>query len=831
MKKILFSLLMLCGVTAAVAQPSPGGGYTADSYSVLKTCIENAEKNGISNPKITLTANIYLMDEGELCNTFKGTLDGNGFTIYAGDSDAHHDDRGLAHGKYLFTYSEGATFKNLTFKDFRADTDEHPNWSILTSQATNCTFENITFDHVSIWSNYNTVGAVAGIAKDCTFTNITVKNSDFTVDDNYAGAVVGYAKGCDFTDIEVNKCDVTTNNKEYAGGVVGYATDTNFTNVTVDNSNITAKDNSGGKNVGGVVGLASQDVLNGCVFTDIVVKNSTCTAGSNSAGGVVGRIDYNSQAKFSNIKVQGCFISAANDNVGGITGYSQNSNYTNCEVDDQTCVFSDGIYMVLIFETRGYVGGIAGFSSTDVFSNCINSALIAGDGNSLGGIAGIIFNGSKFENCINTGIILSIDKSDLDGVYAKYKNKSFGTTITTVTYGGKEYKVQMLDDASKSLSGNDDYLGGIAGVFWNGGNNIISNCINYAPLYSRKGDYVGGIVGYIKAQTQVVNCLTAPTAIDGFPSESDSRGGIAGKVEDAEVTSCLALNNMRLIGTSSGITASDNYVKDHNPTSISTSVTEEMVACGRGAHDLNQSNYNIQNGISVWEQNIGTEAYPTPTGSKGVYHSRSVKNTYGTICLTFAAKSDENVKFYLLDEVNNGEDKVTLSFKYVDRLDAGWPAIFSVAEPGDITITPSDNEWAALPFPYGIDGGWNLKGTFDTKVFDSTTSPSSTDIYYISDDKIRNAKKATIAPCRAYFIGPSIEALNGSNGAPAKSISFVVEDEDGETTAIEFADFDSNSNSDFNSNFNGKTYSIMGTQVNEDYRGIVIKNGKKYLNN
>ena len=317
MKKLIFSILMLFCMTAVVAQPSPDGGYTANSYEKLKTCVENAINNGNPTATITLTADIYLKDEGELCNTFKGTLDGNGYTIYAGDETAHHDGRGFAHGKYLFTYSEGATFKNLTFKDFRADTDEHSNWSFLTSQATNgCVFENITFDHVSIWSNYSNVGAVAGIADNCTFTNITVKNSDFTVDDNNVGAVVGNASGCTFTNIEVNACEATADD-DYAGGVVGYASNNcTFTGIQVKNSFIKLN----GKWAGGVTGFAQDSHFTGCIIDDMSCVCADGNGYDNDAyvGGVAGQVKG---CDFLNC-VNSALIAADEKYAGGIVGWA-----------------------------------------------------------------------------------------------------------------------------------------------------------------------------------------------------------------------------------------------------------------------------------------------------------------------------------------------------------------------------------------------------------------------------------------------------------------------------------------------------------------------------
>ena len=106
MKKILFSLLMLCCMTAAWAVPVGDGSYTAATMQELTEAIGS----GTSNARIKLTADIYMSDLGigdagrhTLCSTFSGTLDGNGHTIWAARPEVQHDGGGHYHRQYLFT--------------------------------------------------------------------------------------------------------------------------------------------------------------------------------------------------------------------------------------------------------------------------------------------------------------------------------------------------------------------------------------------------------------------------------------------------------------------------------------------------------------------------------------------------------------------------------------------------------------------------------------------------------------------------------------------------------------------------------------------------------
>lgn len=361
MKRILPLALMLCCAAAAWAGPLPGGGYTAATLQELKDAIKSSlsADGKTSNAKIKLTADIYLNDAAELCNTFTGTLDGNCHTIYAGDDNAHHDGRGLAHGKYLFVYSDGATFRNLTFKDFRADTEDHSNWSFITSQAKNkCIFENIVFDHVSIWSNYSNVGAAAGYAYDCTFTNITVSRGDFTVDDNCAGTVVGDADACTFTNITTSYCEVTADDN-YAGGIVGHSRNCTFTDINVVEGFFKVN----GRWCGGIAGNSIGSRFTRCNIDERtwIFADGRWGADEGYAGGVTGAADHCEITHCVNSGIVVTDMSQA----GGMAGYAKNgSKIEDClNVGVIMCNTLDGInadrwakYALWQVETVHYAG-------------------------------------------------------------------------------------------------------------------------------------------------------------------------------------------------------------------------------------------------------------------------------------------------------------------------------------------------------------------------------------------------------------------------------------------------------------------------------------------
>ena len=233
---------------------------------------------------------------------------------------------------------------------------------------------------------------------------------------------------------------------------------------------------------------------------------------------------------------------------------------------------------------------------------------------------------------------------------------------------------------------------------------------------------------------------------------------------------------------------------------------------------------------SPWEQNLGTDPYPTPTGNDGMSHTRIITNEYGTAYLPYSMNSDENIRFYTFKEDTSDDEGVKLKFIYEENVPARTPVLFRVSgtptaeNPLTITLKDSHDGYWWRDAPVDISG-WAIEGTTVQRTFEGEEAKS---IYYVSGGKIHNAKKTTIAPYRAYFHGPSIETLNGSNGAPAKAIRFVLEDADGETTAIELiqnAEFRMQNSDSRMQNY----YNLAGQKVDENYRGIVIKNGKRYL--
>lgn len=227
-----------------------------------------------------------------------------------------------------------------------------------------------------------------------------------------------------------------------------------------------------------------------------------------------------------------------------------------------------------------------------------------------------------------------------------------------------------------------------------------------------------------------------------------------------------------------------------------------------------------------WQQDLGKDAHPV-FGDKGVYHSRAITNKkYGTVCVPFPLSSDDKVKLYRLVSTDSDDAGVQLKFEYTEVLYPGAPALY-IAMADDAEYNFRDN-CEIISYDYDrlitvTAGDWKMQGTFTSEVFTGTDAQS---IYYISNNLIRNATTANIAPYRAYFNGPNVNDLKNPATSSAKAISLIVEDENGETTTITQAELGSLSAE----RAGGESlYNIYGIPVNDSYRGVVIRGGKKFV--
>lgn len=272
-----------------------------------------------------------------------------------------------------------------------------------------------------------------------------------------------------------------TGNTKTSGGIVG----TNECGISnAYNESII----HGSENIGGIAGSNAMVGSDGSQATLENIANAVeiiGDAGSQNIGGLVGMQDHATTNQGRNTgAITGC------TNVGGMVGYNTADSYLN-NLENSPQATITGITNV---------GGIAGFNegeiSADDQMNLVNSGEIYGWHN-VGGIAGK--NSGKIDN-VNSNINLYvIDEATRDAL-----------------------------KGSTDIATNAQFFGGVTGE--NVG--IITNATNRARVDAAQASYVGGIVGKnTKDGDKVGQLLGMGNSNEGFVIGKNYVGGVIGKNE------------------------------------------------------------------------------------------------------------------------------------------------------------------------------------------------------------------------------------------------------------------------------------------------------------
>lgn len=437
-------------------------------------------------------------------------------------------------------------------------------------------------------------------------------------------------------------------------------------------------------------------------------------------------------------------------------------------------------------------------------------------------------------------------------------NTSAAAGLFGVAHVGAEIRNVIIGEGSEITCTSDEGAAGILGqvkIGWDWGFVNIENCGSYASVYGK--NHAGGILGIVLNNTNdnvkvyVNNCFSRGTInaeegnsglLCGYTRNSavirscwsdaklqssswtkpfdDTRADneyFAGYSETIDIQNCYSIdaagNNVQGLPS---FNASQNGVLDLYHANLSD---------GQLTYRLNGSSNDAAN-TYVWQQELGVDAQPV-WGSKGVFLTRTVSaesNGYGTLCLPYTVKSDDDIRYYSFSEATGNTGDVELNFEYAETVPAGTPVLFRVNTPGAYTIYGADggvNSWAYLAYSSGTDT-WKLKGTYNEEKF---SGDEAKNIYYVSGGAIRNAQKVSIAPYRAYFTGPSIETLTGGDSTPnGARVRIVIDSEENEAAALQLVMDDV-----LPAHLSGKAYTLFGTEAGESYRGIVIRGARKSI--
>jgi len=252
-------------------------------------------------------------------------------------------------------------------------------------------------------------------------------------------------------------------------------------------------------------------------------------------------------------------------------GTFDGNNKTISGLNRQVALFRDvnGTVKDLTVEGTATKAGIAASFTNGLIEGCTNRVSVTGTDTTVGGIAGIMGNGSSptIRKCINEGAITS-SNGYLGGIAGR-ENVS-GCIIDscvnkgTVTYTGGSYVliggivgdtfgiVINCINSGNVQGGGASEVGGIAGGNQSPGGwgNGIINCANLGSVSGR--NKVGGIAGNcdisgLSYDANVFNCYNAGSV----SASSGSSGGIVGKIDTGSDGLCTTTHNYYKSGTSS----------------------------------------------------------------------------------------------------------------------------------------------------------------------------------------------------------------------------------------------------------------------------------------
>jgi len=281
----------------------------AQGYVTIKTAAEfkallSANPLGVAG-KFMLQGDIDMsslgtVDKAVITNTFRGTLDGNGYSINNLTINATGNNSGL------FGYVDNAKIKNLALYNTKITSTANVsgigalagavNWGNID----NCSVVNTQINAI----NSSAVGGLVGSHWYGTITACSAQGN--IIGKNTVGGLLGLSRGNNVSSSS-SSCDVTATGDQ-AGGLAGAAS----VNANISSSYATGRV-SGVNEVGGFVGNVTEATVNNCF------ASGDATANNNSVGGFAGFMyGYDGDARISNSYSLG--YAKGNTGVGGFVG-------------------------------------------------------------------------------------------------------------------------------------------------------------------------------------------------------------------------------------------------------------------------------------------------------------------------------------------------------------------------------------------------------------------------------------------------------------------------------------------------------------------------------
>ncbi len=509
------------------------GTYSISSAEELAKLAEMQNKGLITDgSEFVLGGNIDLSDYssgngwtaiGTDSHDFASSFDGNGYKISNLKISGTQDSQGL------FAYLGKGTIQNVSLEN--VDVSGRANVSALVGVANGGSINNCNASGSVTGTSYQ-VGGLIGVnssanLQNC-YANVDVKG---TTD---VGGLVGTAT----SNRTIKKCFATgnvTGSGSQVGGLVGNnaGSSTNIENCyatgkisgtnnvgglvgsgkNIADSYATGKVTGTGENVGGLAGQAYEitssyakgDVINSGKYTGGLVGNLnnnsnitdchatgnvTVTGSNQYVGGIVG----NTAGNLTNCYATGDITATASQYVGGLAGYSMNSNSTlaNCYAKGNV-------------SGRDEVGGLIGQCYGMITDSHAYGDVIGASGN-IGGLTGTVY--SRIQNSSANGNVKSTGSTgNVGGLVGSSSNTGVSNCYATGDVSGGEYAGGLVGVSTTTI--NKSYsLGKVSGANNKGG------LVGGGSISSN--DITDGYYNQAKNGTSGLGTATSTSTIDGL---------------------------------------------------------------------------------------------------------------------------------------------------------------------------------------------------------------------------------------------------------------------------------------------------------------------------
>lgn len=509
------------------------GTYSISSAEELAKLAEMQNKGLITDgSEFVLSGNIDLSDYssgngwtaiGTNSHMFASSFDGNGYKISNLKISGTQSSQGLFYG-----LDNGGTIKNVSLEN--VDISGSNTVGALVGIVFSGSINNCNASGSVTGTDYQ-VGGLIGVymssanLQNC-YANVDVKGS-YSV-----GGLVGLAR----SNSTIKKCFATgnvTGSADKVGGLVGATYNTNIENCyatgkisgtgnigglvgvgrNIADSYATGKVTGTGENVGGLAGQAYEitssyakgDVINSGKYTGGLVGNLnnnsnitdchatgnvTVTGSNQYVGGIVG----NTAGNLTNCYATGDITATASQYVGGLAGYSMNSNSTlaNCYAKGNV-------------SGRDEVGGLIGQCYGMITDSHAYGDVIGASGN-IGGLTGTVY--SRIQNSSANGNVKSTGSTgNVGGLVGSSSNTGVSNCYATGDVSGGEYAGGLVGVSTTTI--NKSYsLGKVSGANNKGG------LVGGGSISSN--DITDGYYNQAKNGTSGLGTATSTSTIDGL---------------------------------------------------------------------------------------------------------------------------------------------------------------------------------------------------------------------------------------------------------------------------------------------------------------------------